>query len=46
MDRPPLVRDLMEQLQGKTHVTMVNQQVFYRGMFGWIKTACDLKLCL
>ncbi|CAF1652847.1 unnamed protein product, partial [Adineta ricciae] len=31
MDRPPLVRDLMEQLQGKTHVTMVNQQVFYRG---------------
>ncbi|UJR35903.1 hypothetical protein I4U23_028646 [Adineta vaga] len=31
MDRPPLVRDLMEQLQGKSHVTMVNQQVFYRG---------------
>ncbi|CAF0932453.1 unnamed protein product [Adineta steineri] len=31
MERPPLVRDLMEDLENKTHVPIMNQQVFYRG---------------
>jgi hypothetical protein len=31
MDRPPLVKDLMEELEKKTLVTTMNQQIFYRG---------------
>jgi len=31
MDRPPLVKDLMEELEKKSLVTTMNQQIFYRG---------------
>ncbi|CAF2973982.1 unnamed protein product [Rotaria socialis] len=31
MERPPLVRDLMEEVENKSHVTMPNQQLIFRG---------------
>ncbi|CAF2507059.1 unnamed protein product [Rotaria sp. Silwood2] len=31
MERPPLVRDLMEEVEKKARVTMMNQQLLYRG---------------
>jgi hypothetical protein len=31
MERPPLVRDLMEEIEKKSRVTVINQQLIYRG---------------
>jgi hypothetical protein len=31
MERPPLVRDLMEEVENKSRVTTINQQLLYRG---------------
>jgi len=31
MERPPLVRDLMIEVEKKSQVTIVNQQLLYRG---------------
>jgi len=31
MERPPLVRDLMVEVEKKSRVTLVNQQLLYRG---------------
>jgi hypothetical protein len=31
MERPPLVKDLMKEVEKKTRVTMANQQLLYRG---------------
>jgi hypothetical protein len=31
MQRPPLVRDLMEEVEKKSRVTTANQQLLYRG---------------
>lgn len=32
MERPPLVQDLMEEVEKKSRVTVINQQLLYRGM--------------
>ena len=31
MERPPLVQDLMEEVEKKARVTIMNQQLLYRG---------------
>ena len=31
LERPPLVRDLMEEVEKKARVTMMNQQLVFRG---------------
>ena len=31
MERPPVVRDLMEELEKKARVTLINQQILFRG---------------
>jgi hypothetical protein len=33
MQRSPLVKDLMEEVEKKSRVTMINQQLLYRGEF-------------
>jgi hypothetical protein len=33
MERTPLVKDLMEEVEKKSRVTIVNQQLLYRGEF-------------
>lgn len=33
MERPLLVRDLMEEVEKKARVTLQNQQILYRGLF-------------
>ena len=37
MERPPVVKDLMEELEKKARVTLINQQILYRG------TMCDVE---
>ncbi len=37
MQRSPLVRDLMEEVEKKSRVTMINQQLLYRGEIYWRK---------
>lgn len=32
MERSPLVQDLMEEVEKKSRVTVINQQLLYRGM--------------
>lgn len=31
MERPPLVKDLMAEVETKSRVTILNQQLLYRG---------------
>jgi hypothetical protein len=31
MERPPLVKDLMEEVEKKARVTVMNQQLLFRG---------------
>lgn len=35
LERPPLVRDLMEEVEKKARVTMMNQQLVFRGKDLW-----------
>ena len=44
MQRSPLVRDLMEEVEKKSRVTMINQQLLYRGEIYSRKEKDDLKL--